>query len=66
MQIETIALLKNGYGIDLASYVQHVFKDAETAHKFANKQNHNLRIVRVPGKVKVGDRIEHNTKLGTL
>lgn len=55
---ETICLLRNGNGLDLASYVQRVFRDAETARRWRNRQSRNVRIAYVAGRHKVGDRID--------
>jgi hypothetical protein len=58
---ETIALLRNGRGMDFDRYVERVFKSAETAHKYQNAQSRNVTIRRLDGRFKVGDRVPFGT-----
>lgn len=65
-QVETIALLRAGSGLDLSSYVARVFRSADAAHRYANRQPKNVRIVRVSRRVKVGDKIDPTERLRIL
>ena len=57
MQTETIAMVRQGRGMDFDRYVARVFRSAETAHKYQNGLDHNVTIVRLPGKWTTGQRV---------
>lgn len=63
---ETIALLRNGAGLDFDRYVVRTFATADTAHRFANRQSRNVVIVHLDGRWKAGDRVPWRTSGRTL
>ena len=58
MSTETICLLEQGRGLDFDRYVRRTFTTRENAWKFENKQRQHVNIVVLPGRRKVGDRID--------
>lgn len=64
---ETICTLRRASGMDFGSYVQHVFKNEQTAIAWHKRQTDNRSVVYVlPGRHKVNERIEHGTPRESL
>lgn len=43
--MSTVALVRDGRGMDFNRYVERVFRDKQSAHKWANTQYRNVNIV---------------------
>lgn len=63
---ETICTLRRASGMDFGSYVEHVFKNEQTAITWRNRQSRMVAIYVLPGRLKVGERIEHGTRRESL
>ena len=63
---ETIAVLRNGRGMDLDRYVARTFKSAQIAFAWANRQDRTYAIRVLNGKFRAGDRVPFGIKTREL
>lgn len=64
--MSTYAIIRNGRNVDMGRYVERVFKSEDTANRYVNSLDYNVTLVEIPGKHRVGDRIDWTTKVRSI